>query len=102
MTIWPTRNTRRAFQSIIFGDDARQRESGVAHTLGFCLWCAGEKLGNYEDALWLTVSGGGDTDTNCAIVGGIVGVHRNQPSGRMRAKRARRCPRGGREKTVER
>lgn len=41
-------------------------------TLGFCLWCAGEKLGNYEDALWLTVSGGGDTDTNCAIVGGIV------------------------------
>lgn len=41
-------------------------------TVGYCLWCAAEKLGNYEDALWLTVSGGGDIDTCCAIVGGIV------------------------------
>ncbi len=41
-------------------------------TVGYCLWCAAEKLDNYEDALWLTVSGGGDTDTCCAIVGGIV------------------------------
>jgi ADP-ribosylglycohydrolase len=41
-------------------------------TVGYCLWCAGEKLTHYEDALWLTMSGGGDVDTNCAIVGGIV------------------------------
>ncbi len=44
-------------------------------TVGYCLWCAGEKLGNYEDALWLTVSGSGDTDTCCAIVGGIVSAY---------------------------
>ena len=41
-------------------------------TVPFCLWCAGEKLTNYEEALWLTVSGLGDRDTTCAIVGGIV------------------------------
>lgn len=41
-------------------------------TVPFCLWCAGEQLANYEEALWLTASAGGDVDTNCAIVGGIV------------------------------
>lgn len=41
-------------------------------TVPFALWCAGKHLTNYEEALWLTVSGLGDRDTNCAIVGGIV------------------------------
>lgn len=41
-------------------------------TIPYCLWCAGEHLASYEDAFWLTVSGRGDIDTNCAIVGGIV------------------------------
>lgn len=41
-------------------------------TVAFTLWCAGEQLDNYEEALWLTVRGGGDCDTNSAIVGGIV------------------------------
>ena len=41
-------------------------------TVPFALWCAGEQLNNYEEALWLTVSGSGDMDTTCAIVGGIV------------------------------
>lgn len=41
-------------------------------TVPFCLWCAGKYLDNYEEALWLTVSGLGDRDTTCAIVGGIV------------------------------
>jgi ADP-ribosylglycohydrolase len=41
-------------------------------TVPFALWCAGEHLSNYEEALWLTVSGLGDRDTTCAIVGGIV------------------------------
>ncbi|MDX2163323.1 MAG: ADP-ribosylglycohydrolase family protein [bacterium] len=44
-------------------------------TVGYCLWCAGELLGNYEQALWLTAAGGGDIDTNCAIVGGIVACY---------------------------
>lgn len=44
-------------------------------TVPYVLWCAGEKLDNYEEALWLTISGGGDTDTTCAMVGGIVATH---------------------------
>jgi len=39
------------------------------------LWCAGESLANYEEAIWLTASGGGDVDTTCAMVGGIVAMH---------------------------
>ncbi len=51
--------------------------SGISaqDTVPFTLWCAGEHLDDYEEALWLTVSGGGDCDTNCAIVGGIVAAY---------------------------
>ena len=44
-------------------------------TVPFVLWCAGEKLSNYEEAIWLTASGGGDVDTTCAMVGGIVSMY---------------------------
>jgi ADP-ribosylglycohydrolase len=43
-------------------------------TCPFALWCAGGHLDNYEEALWLTVSGLGDRDTTCAMVGGIVAL----------------------------
>ncbi len=41
-------------------------------TVPFALWCASRHLSSYEEALWATVSGLGDRDTTCAIVGGIV------------------------------
>ena len=41
-------------------------------TVPFALWCASQHLNDYEEALWLTVSGLGDRDTTCAIVGSIV------------------------------
>ncbi len=41
-------------------------------TCPFALWCAGGHLDSYQEALWLTVSGLGDRDTTCAMVGGIV------------------------------
>jgi ADP-ribosylglycohydrolase len=44
-------------------------------TVPFVLWCAGEHLNDYEKALWLTASGGGDRDTTCAMVGGIVAAY---------------------------
>lgn len=47
-------------------------EISCPDTVPFCLFCAGEYLDNYEEALWQTVSGLGDRDTTCAIVGGIV------------------------------
>ena len=43
-------------------------------TVPFCLWCASHHLDDFEAALWTTVSGLGDRDTTCAIVGGIVGA----------------------------
>jgi ADP-ribosylglycohydrolase len=43
-------------------------------TVPFSLWAAAHHLDNYQDALWTTVSGLGDRDTTCAIVGGIVAM----------------------------
>jgi ADP-ribosylglycohydrolase len=43
-------------------------------TVPFALWCAARHLDDYEAALWLAVSGLGDRDTTCAIVGGIVAL----------------------------
>jgi ADP-ribosylglycohydrolase len=44
-------------------------------TVPFVLWCVGEHLDDYEQALWLTASGSGDVDTTCAMVGGIVALY---------------------------
>lgn len=41
-------------------------------TVPFALWCAAHELGSFEEAMWRTVTGLGDADTNCAIVGGVV------------------------------
>ena len=43
-------------------------------TVPFALWCAAQHLDNYQEALWLTVSGLGDRDTTCAIAGGIIAL----------------------------
>jgi len=43
-------------------------------TVPFALWCATRHLTHFEEALWATVSGLGDRDTTCAIVGGIVSL----------------------------
>jgi ADP-ribosylglycohydrolase len=44
-------------------------------TVPFALWSAACHLNNYQEALWATVSGLGDRDTTCAIVGGVVVMH---------------------------
>ena len=41
-------------------------------TVPFALWCAARHIDDFAEALWTTVSAGGDNDTNAAIVGGIV------------------------------
>lgn len=50
-------------------------EISAQDTVPFVLWCAARHLDNYEEALWLTVSGLGDRDTTCAMVGGIVACY---------------------------
>jgi ADP-ribosylglycohydrolase len=49
-------------------------------TVPFTVWCAARHLDNFEEALWTTVSVGGDLDTNCAIVGGIVALRGGRES----------------------
>lgn len=41
-------------------------------TVPFALWCAATHLHDYAGALWACGSVGGDIDTTCAMVGGIV------------------------------
>lgn len=41
-------------------------------TVGFCVWCVSRWPDDYVEAMWNTVSGLGDRDTTCAIVGGVV------------------------------
>lgn len=55
--------------ALTIGNGAR---GSAQDTVPFALWSAARSLHSYEDALWETVNGGGDIDTNCAIVGGIV------------------------------
>jgi ADP-ribosylglycohydrolase len=43
-------------------------------TVPLCLWLAARHFENYPAAMWQTVSAGGDIDTNCAIVGGIIAL----------------------------
>jgi ADP-ribosylglycohydrolase len=43
-------------------------------TVPFSVWTAAHHLDDYQEALWKTVSGLGDRDTTCAIVGGIVAM----------------------------
>jgi ADP-ribosylglycohydrolase len=43
-------------------------------TVPFALWCAARHLEDYVEALWATVSGLGDRDTTCAMVGGVVAL----------------------------
>jgi ADP-ribosylglycohydrolase len=41
-------------------------------TVPFVLWCAAHHLHDFEGAIWTTIGGFGDIDTNAAMVGGIV------------------------------
>ena len=51
------------------------RYTSAADTVPFALWAAARNLGDYAQAIWTTASTGGDVDTTCAIVGGIVAAH---------------------------
>jgi ADP-ribosylglycohydrolase len=43
-------------------------------TVPFAVWAAAKYFGRYREAIAATASVGGDIDTNCAIVGGIVAL----------------------------
>lgn len=47
-------------------------------TVPFALWIAAKYLDDFEEALWQTISVGGDADTTGAMVGGIVACYVGQ------------------------
>lgn len=50
-------------------------EVSAQDTVPFCIWSACQNLGNFREAVLGTLEVGGDCDTNCAIVGGVVSAY---------------------------
>lgn len=50
------------------------RRTSAHDTVPFALWSAARSLDDYERAFWTTAQVGGDVDTTCAIVGGVLGA----------------------------
>ncbi|CAL9402106.1 ADP-ribosylglycohydrolase family protein [Streptomyces sp. enrichment culture] len=70
---------RRARDMLDYGDAATVaavlgcgRRTTAHDTVPFALWSAARSLDDYADAFWTTAQAGGDVDTTCAIVGGVV------------------------------
>ncbi|MCX3060547.1 ADP-ribosylglycohydrolase family protein [Streptomyces beihaiensis] len=70
---------RRARDMLDYGDPVTVaavlgcgRRTTAHDTVPFALWSAARGLGDFERAFWDTVRVGGDMDTTCAMVGGVV------------------------------
>ncbi|MFE8989625.1 ADP-ribosylglycohydrolase family protein [Streptomyces collinus] len=70
---------RRARDMLDYGDPGTVaavlgcgRRTTAHDTVPFALWSAVRSLGDYEQAFWTTAQVGGDVDTTCAIVGGVI------------------------------
>ncbi|MEO3975529.1 ADP-ribosylglycohydrolase family protein [Streptomyces sp. CAU 1734] len=70
---------RRALDMLDYDDPATVaavlgsgRRTSAHDTVPFALWSAARSLGDFERAFWTTAQVGGDVDTTCAIVGGVV------------------------------
>jgi ADP-ribosylglycohydrolase len=70
---------RRARDMLDYGDAATVaavlgcgRRTSAHDTVPFALWSAARALGDYEEGFWVTAQVGGDVDTTCSIVGGVV------------------------------
>ncbi|GAA2092028.1 ADP-ribosylglycohydrolase family protein [Streptomyces albiaxialis] len=48
------------------------RRTSAHDTVPFTLWAAARYVDDYQGAVWAAARAGGDVDTTCAIVGGIV------------------------------
>ncbi|MFF3555967.1 ADP-ribosylglycohydrolase family protein [Streptomyces tsukubensis] len=74
---------RRARDMLDYGDAATVaavlgcgRRTSAHDTVPFALWSAARSLGDFEQAFWTTAQVGGDVDTTCAIVCGVVAAGR--------------------------
>ena len=57
-------------------------------TVPFCLWVVAHHSDTFEESMWTAVSGLGDRDTICAIVGSISGIYREIPNEWMMRREA--------------
>ncbi|MFI7535124.1 ADP-ribosylglycohydrolase family protein [Streptosporangium sp. NPDC049376] len=48
------------------------RQVSAHDTVPFTLWVAARERRDFEAAMWTTATAGGDVDTTCAIVGGVI------------------------------
>lgn len=70
---------RRARDMLDYGDASTVaavlgcgRRTSAHDTVPFAIWSAARALSDYGQAFWVTAQVGGDVDTTCAIVGGVV------------------------------
>ncbi|MFF7971240.1 ADP-ribosylglycohydrolase family protein [Streptomyces sp. NPDC007905] len=70
---------RRARDMLDYGDAGTVaavlgcgRRTSAHDTVPFALWSAARSLADFDTAFWTTAQAGGDVDTNCAIVGGVL------------------------------
>ncbi|MFJ9867914.1 ADP-ribosylglycohydrolase family protein [Streptomyces sp. NPDC101165] len=70
---------RRARDMLDYGDAGTVaavlgcgRRTSAHDTVPFALWSAARSLADFETAFWTTAQVGGDVDTTCAIVGGVL------------------------------
>ncbi|PZS09025.1 MAG: hypothetical protein DLM55_07315 [Acidimicrobiales bacterium] len=74
--IWAARGLAHVSSPEIAAHELGNGRYTSAHdTVPFALWAAARNLNDYEQAIWITAGTGGDIDTTCAIVGGIVAAH---------------------------
>ncbi|MEU5979071.1 ADP-ribosylglycohydrolase family protein [Streptomyces sp. NPDC047315] len=74
---------RRARDMLDYGDAGtvaavlgRGRRTSAHDTVPFALWSAARSLDDFERAFWTTAQVGGDVDTTCSIVCGVVAAGR--------------------------
>ena len=53
-------------------------DMSAQRTVPFAIWCAARFRHDFEAAIWQALSVGGDTDTICAMIGGIVALAAGQ------------------------
>ncbi|GGX70604.1 ADP-ribosylglycohydrolase family protein [Streptomyces minutiscleroticus] len=68
------------------------RRTTAHDTVPFALWAAARSLGDYERAFWTTAQVGGDVDTTCAIVGGVLAAGRTGAPPAVWAERTEELP----------
>ncbi|GAB3407881.1 ADP-ribosylglycohydrolase family protein [Flindersiella endophytica] len=73
--VWAARGLAHVpYAKIAVHELGNGRYTSAHDTVPFALWAAARHLDDFEEAFWTTAQTGGDVDTTCAIVGGIVGA----------------------------